>query len=446
MITRVSRLLVGALFIVSGLIKANDPIGFSYKLNDYFAPGVFDMPWLNAFALELAVIACVAEIVLGIAILFGARMKLASWSLLILMIFFTFLTGYTAVANWLFDNHESGLTQTIEGIFGFVIREDYSYMKDCGCFGDAIKLNPWESFLKDVILMVFTVIIFMKRDVIEMDDLKSDLINLGIAMLLIAGFSLGVVGWAFPIWFSFVSFALLLGIKQAMTAEYKDWIMAAAATVITTWFCIHCINHLPIKDFRPYKVGNNISELKECPPDAPQDVYKDTWYYRVNGEVGEYTTEQAPWNIEGAEFVDRETKLISKGCEPPIHDFILEDVDGMDWTEDILAEKYMLLVVSYDLVKTDDDVQSKLNQLYDDANNDGGPYMYGLAANTFDQVDEFKHEHQIMYDYRTADGTMLKTIIRANPGVVLLSEGTVLAKWHYNDVPTYDEIKADHLN
>jgi hypothetical protein len=279
-----------------------------------------------------------------------------------------------------------------------------------------------------------------------MGDLKSDLINLGIAMLLIAGFSLGVVGWAFPIWFSFVSLALLLGIKQAMTAEYKDWIMAAAATVITTWFCIHCINHLPIKDFRPYKVGNNISELKECPPDAPQDVYKDTWYYRVNGEVGEYTTEQAPWNIEGAEFVDRETKLISKGCEPPIHDFILEDVDGMDWTEDILAEKYMLLVVSYDLVKTDDDVQSKLNQLYDDANNDGGPYMYGLAANTFDQVDEFKHEHQIMYDYLTADGTMLKTIIRANPGVVLLSEGTVLAKWHYNDVPTYDEIKADHLN
>jgi uncharacterized membrane protein YphA (DoxX/SURF4 family) len=446
MLTRISRLLVGALFIVSGLIKANDPIGFSYKLNDYFAPGVFDLPWLDAIALELAVIACVAEIVLGIAILFGARMKLAAWSLLVLMVFFTFLTGYTAVANWLFDNNESALTAAIEGMFGFVIREDYSYMKDCGCFGDAIKLNPWESFLKDVILMVFTVIIFVKRKAVQMGDMKDDIINLGIAMVLIAAFSLGVVGWPFPIWFSIVSFGVLLGIKQFMKHDSKDWVMAGAATIITTWFCIHCINHLPIKDFRPYKVGNNIAELKECPPDAPQDVYEDTWFYKVNGEVGEYTTEQAPWNIEGAEFVDRETVLISKGCEPPIHDFILEDADGMDWTDDILGEEYMLLVVSYDLMKTDTDIQSALNKINDDAMNDGGPYMYGLAANTYSQIEPFRHEHQVMYDYLTADGTMLKTIIRANPGVVLLNQGTVLAKWHFNDLPDYAQIKAEYLN
>lgn len=446
MLVRISRLFVGSLFIVSGLIKANDPIGFSYKLNDYFAPGVFDMPWLDSMALELALIACVAEIVLGIAILFGARMKLAAWSLLGLMVFFTFLTGYTAVANWLFDNNESTLTHSIEGIFGFIIREDYSYMKDCGCFGDAIKLEPWESFLKDLLLMVFTIIIFVKRKTNMIGDLKADGINLSIAMLAIIGFSLGVVGWAFPIWFSLASFSLLLVIKQFMKHESKDWIMAGAATVITTWFCIYCINHLPIKDFRPYKVGNNIAELKECPPDAPQDVYLDTWFYKVNGEVGEYTTEQAPWNIDGAEFVDRETELISKGCEPPIHDFILEDADEMDWTDDILAEEYMLLVISYDLMKTDTDIQSDLSKLYDDAMNDGGPYMYGLAANTYSQIEPFRHEHQVMYDYLTADGTMLKTIIRANPGVVLLNKGTVLAKWHFNDLPSYEEIKAEHLN
>ncbi|MDC1221922.1 DoxX family protein [Salibacteraceae bacterium] len=446
MLLRISRLFVGSLFIVSGLIKANDPIGFSYKLNDYFAPGVFDMPWLDSMALELAVIACVAEIVLGIAILFGARMKLAAWSLLGLMVFFTFLTGYTAVANWLFDNNESALTQSIEGFLGFVIREDYSYMKDCGCFGDAIKLDPWESFLKDLVLMVFTVIIFVKRKTNMIGDLKTDGINLGIAMLAIVGFSIGVVGWAFPIWFSLVSFALLLGIKQFMKHNSKDWVMAGVATIITTWFCVYCINHLPIKDFRPYRVGNNIAELKECPPDAPQDVYEDTWYYKVNGEVGEYTTEQAPWNIEGAEFVDRETELISKGCEPPIHDFILEDSDVMDWTDDILGEEYMFLIVSYDLMKTDTDIQIHLNKLNEDAMNDGGPYVYGLAANTYSQIEPFRHEHQVMYDYLTADGTMLKTIIRANPGVVLLNKGTVLAKWHFNDLPSYDEIKAEYLN
>ncbi len=445
MLLRISRLFVGSLFIVSGLIKANDPIGFSYKLNDYFAPGVFDMPWLDSIALELAVIACGAEIVLGIGILFGARMKLAAWSLLGLMVFFTFLTGYTAVANWLFDNNESALTQSIEGLLGFVIREDYSYMKDCGCFGDAIKLDPWESFLKDAVLMVFTVIIFVKRETNMIGDLKTDGINLGIAMLAIVGFSIGV-GWAFPIWFSLVSFGVLLGIKQFMKHDSKDWVMAGVATIITTWFCVFCINHLPMKDFRPYKVGNNIAELKECPPDAPQDVYEDTWFYKVNGEVGEYTTEQAPWNIEAAEFVDRETELISKGCEPPIHDFILEDADAMDWTDDILGEEYMLLIVSYDLMKTDTDIQIQLNKLNEDAMNDGGPYVYGLAANTYSQIEPFRHEYQVMYDYLTADGTMLKTIIRANPGVVLLNKGTVLAKWHFDDLPSYDEIKAEYLN
>ncbi|MEZ4721264.1 MAG: DoxX family protein [Flavobacteriales bacterium] len=446
MLTRISRLLVGSLFIVSGLIKANDPIGFSYKLNDYFAPGVFNMPWLDSIALELAILACVAEIVLGVAILFGARMKLASWSLLILMIFFMFLTGYTAVANWLFDNYESGTTKMVEGIFGFVIREDYSYMKDCGCFGDAIKLDPWESFLKDVILMVFTVIIFIKRKTIRPGDMKADLINLGIALVLVAGFSLGAVSWAFPIWFSIVVFGVLLGIKMFLKADYKDWVMAGAATILTTWFCIHCINHLPIKDFRPYRVGNNISELKECPPDAPQDVYEDTWFYKVNGVVGEYTTAQEPWNMEGAEFVDRETKLISKGFEPPIHDFILEDMDGMDMTEDILAEEYVFLVVTYDIAHADEDAQANLNALYDAANNDGGPYMYALAASVYNEIEPFKHKHQNMFDYLTADATMLKTIIRANPGIVLLNKGTVVAKWHHNDLPSYEEIKADYIH
>lgn len=446
MLTRISRLLVGSLFIVSGLIKANDPIGFSYKLNDYFAPGVFDLPWLDSFALQLAVIACVAEIVLGIAILFGSKMKLASWSLLLLMIFFTFLTGYTAVANWMFDNYESGVTKFVEGIFGFVVREDYSYMKDCGCFGDAIKLDPWESFLKDLVLMVFTIIIFIKRKSIVPGDMKDDAINLGIAMLLIAAFSLGMVGWAFPIWFSLVSFVVLLGIKQVMKSDSKDWVMAISATIITTWFCIHCINHLPIKDFRPYQIGNNIGELKECPPGAPQDVYEDTWLYKVNGTVGEYTTADEPWNLEGAEFVDRKTKLISKGCEPPIHDFILEDMDGNDMTADILAEPFIFLMVSYDITSSDAKSAEKIKAINTASNNDGGPYVYALAANTYEQIEPFRHEHSLDFDFLTADGTMLKTIIRSNPGLVLLKEGTVIGKWHYNDIPSYEEIKSAYLN
>jgi uncharacterized membrane protein YphA (DoxX/SURF4 family) len=445
MLSRISRILVGSLFIVSGLIKANDPVGFSYKLNDYFAPGVFNMGWLDPFALELSVLICVAEIVLGVAILFGARMKLASWSLLILMIFFTFLTGYTAIANWFFDNYESSTTQFFEGVFGFVARQDISYMKDCGCFGDAIKLNPWESFLKDVVLLIFTVFIFLKRKVTKPEGLQTDLINLGVSMVLIAAFALGMVSWAFPIWFALVTFIVLLGIKQFIKQDSKDWIMAIASTIIATWFSVYCIQHLPVKDFRPYKIGNNIGELKECPPDAPQDIYNDTWFYEVNGVVGEYTTEQAPWAIEGAKFVDRETELIFKGCEPPIHDFVLESEDGMDYTEDILAEEYMLLVIGYDITNADEDVQPKLNALYDASNNDGGPYMYAMVSNVSSEIETFRHKHQNMFEYLTGDATMLKTIIRSNPGLVLLNKGTVIGKWHYNDIPTYDEIKSEYL-
>lgn len=445
MLSRISRILVGSLFIVSGLIKANDPIGFSYKLNDYFAPGVFNMPWLDPLALELSVIVCVAEIVLGVAILFGARMVLASWSLLLLMVFFTFLTGYTAIANWFFDNPDAATTHFFEGILGFVAREDISYMKDCGCFGDAIKLDPWESFLKDVVLLVFTVIIFLKRKTIKPGPLGADMVNLGISMALIALFAIGMVNWFFPVWFSIVVFGVLLGIKRWVSHPSRDWIMAGAATVITAGFSFYCIEHLPIKDFRPYRIGNNISELKECPPGAPQDVYEDTWYYRVNGQVGEYTTAQEPWNIAGAEFVDRKTVLISKGCEPAIHDFVLEDQDGADHTEEILAEEWVLLVISYDLSNADEDVQAALNALYEASNNDGGPYMYALVANTYNDIENFRHKHQSMFDYLTGDATMLKTIIRANPGLVLLHKGTVAGKWHYNDIPAYEELKSEYL-
>ncbi len=447
MLSRISRLLVGSLFIVSGLIKANDPVGFSYKLNDYFAPGVFNMPWLDPWALELSILVCVAEIVLGVAVLFGARMKLASWSLLLLMIFFTFLTGYTAVANWFFDNPQSATTGFFEGLFGFTAREDISYMKDCGCFGDAIKLTPWQSFAKDVVLMIFTIIIFIDYKNIKPEGIRTDAINLSISGALIAIFALGVVGWVFPIWFALVTFALLLAIKQVMQSDTRDWVMALGATVVSLGFSLYCYWHLPIKDFRPYKIGNNIAELKECPPDAPQDVYKDTWYYKVGGETKSYTTEEEPWNIPGAEFVDRETELISKGCEPPIHDFVLEDMDGNDLTEDILAEPFMLLAITYDITKASEEVQQKLNAINEGAMNDpdGGPYMYGLAANVYGEVNGYRHANQVSYDILTGDATMLKTIIRSNPGLVLLKEGTVVGKWHYNDLPTYEELKASYF-
>lgn len=440
MLLRLSRLLVGALFIVSGLIKANDPIGFSYKLNDYFAPGVFNMPFLDGWALELSVLVCVAEIALGVAVLAGAKGVVSAWALLLMMVFFTFLTGYTAVANWFFDNPDSGITKFFEGLLGFVARDDISYMKDCGCFGDAIKLDPWESFLKDLVLTALAVIIFIGRKRLQPAGIGTDAVNYGVAAALIAGFSIGVVHWWFPLWFALAVFVVLLLLRQWVREPRASWLMVGVAKVGSLAFCIYCILHLPIKDFRPYRVGNNIAELRVCPPGAPQDVYNDTWFYKVNGVVGEYTTEQEPWNLPGAEFVDRKTVLVSKGCEPPIHDFVLEDSDGNDLTDTLLAADNALFVVTYNVQKANESAQPQLNALYEATKS--AATMVALAANSNNETEDFRHKHQNPFDYLSADGTMLKTMIRSNPGLMLVQKGEVKAMWHHNDLPTPEALKA----
>jgi len=447
-LTIISRLLIGSLFIVSGLIKANDPLGFSYKLNDYFAASVLNMPWLDSFALELSIFICVVEIVLGVAVLLGSKMKVATWSLLGLMIFFTFLTGLTAVANWLFENNESATTLFLEGLFGFVIREDYSYMKDCGCFGDALKLTPWQSFLKDVVLLVVLIPTFIWRKKIESNTEKEDMIMLPIAVALVALFSLGVVSWGFPILFSIFLLGILFAMKKWVKMPQLDWGMAVVATIVATWFSIYSLQHLPIRDYRPYAVGKSLPDGIKCPDGAPQDIYEDKWFYRVNGEVKEFTTADAPWKIAGAEYVDRETELIFKGCEPPIHDFVLEDYDGNDHTDEILSEPAILLIVTYDITAADEDVQAAINALNTAAQNDpkGGPYVYGLSASLHDNVEAFKTKHKTEFDFLTADATALKTVIRSNPGIVLLKKGVVAGKWHHNDLPSYETLRAEYLN
>src|SRR5690606_10678389 len=158
-------------FIISGLIKANDPLGFSYKLEEYFAPDVLNLPIFEPIALQLAIFICVVEIVLGIAAIMGSKMKIVSWSLMGLIVFFLFLTFYSAYFN---------------------------KVADCGCFGDALKFTPWQSFTKDVILFVFIAIIFWRRNYITPGDTTSNLFNFGFALLFIAIFSIGVISWYFP--------------------------------------------------------------------------------------------------------------------------------------------------------------------------------------------------------------------------------------------------------
>jgi len=357
-----SRFLVGILFIISGLIKANDTIGFSYKLEEYFE--VFGMEGLTAFALLIATSICISEIILGAMLLIGSRIKFVSCSLLLMIGFFTFLTFFSAYFN---------------------------KVTDCGCFGDALKITPWQSFYKDVVLLFFILIIFMSRNKIQAFFTKKveNTINIFVLILCI-----------FFVWYTF--------------------------------------SHLPSKDFRPYAIGNNISEGMLIPGDAKQDVFEDIWYYAIDGETQQFTTEQEPWKIEGAKYMDRKTKLIEKGFEPPIHDFSISK-DEMDITDSILSAKKAYLVISYNIGKTNTEASKKLSDLYLDCKEKGITFV-ALSASSDELIEEFCHENNIMFPYHFTDETTLKTIIRSNPGLVEIEEGTIKGKWHFNDFPSIEKL------
>ena len=258
----VLRFSYGPFLIFSGFVKTVDPIGFSYKLQEYFE--VFGMLWLNDFTLILSIIICTFEIMLGFLLILGSYTKTVLVLNLLMMLGFTFLTFFSAYFN---------------------------VVTDCGCFGDFMKLDPWFSFQKDIVFVIVSSVLLYYRHLISpiLDESKT-------------------------------KYSILI------------------ALIIFLFFPIYGISKLPLIDFRPYKVGSNIAELRKLPSDAKLDVYDDIWYYELDGKTTEYKTEEKPWDIEGAEFVDRKTVLVQKGDEPKIKDFnIVSDLNKNDITDSVLS-------------------------------------------------------------------------------------------------------------
>jgi uncharacterized membrane protein YphA (DoxX/SURF4 family) len=368
-ITNLSRFLVGVLFIISGLIKANDALGFSYKLNEYFT--VFNTPWLTPLSLGMAMLICILEVGLGVAILMGYRMKLVSWLTLLLIVFFTFLTFYSAY---------------------------FDVVKDCGCFGDALHLKPWESFTKDLVLLFFILIIFFQRKNI-----------------------------------------------QPLISERASNLMTYMGLALTTWFTYHCYAHLPMKDFRPYAIGKNITEGMTLPPGAVTDSVQMMFIYEKDGKKIELRTDQLGQIDSTYKFVDRLDKVIREGDKPKIHDFAIRDEHDNNLTSDYLTRPdYVFMLVSYDLSEADVKVQSKINDFVALCQAKDIEF-FGLTSTAPAETDKFRHDHQSMFPYYYCDATALKTIIRSNPGLVLLKNGTVIDMWHYNDFPTFDELNQKYL-
>ncbi len=290
-----SRIFVGVLFIISGFIKLNDPVGFSFKLEEYFSQGVLDLPFLMPYALAISLFVVILEVLLGVMLLIGFRAKFTLWSLLLMIVFFTFLTFYSAYFN---------------------------KVTDCGCFGDAVKLTPWESFSKDVILLVFIIILFIGKKYV----------------------------------------------KSIFGSNTKR-VITASSLVICVVFANYVLRHLPAIDFRPYKIGANIKEGMEMPENAQKPVFEYAWKFSVNGEEKVFVTNGDYPTVEG-EFIDVETTEIQKGYEPPIHDFTIEQ-HGEDFASSLLQEPKLMMIIAYDLRKSNYKAFPELPEVITKAKNDG---------------------------------------------------------------------------
>lgn len=443
----ISRILVGALFIISGLIKANDPLGFSYKLEEYFAFDVLNWTLFQGMEVFLASFISIGEIVLGAALIAGEKNKLSAWLLLIMMIFFTFLTGYTAIGNWFFEHYERDFTHTAENIFGFIAR-DIHYFKDCGCFGDAIPFTPWDSFLKDLVLFVFTIIIFRGRHKVKSNTAIQDITYYSIALALVSLFMIGVTSWMFPVFFIATLFAGMWLIKKYKGAQ-SGWLMGLFAFVFTTLLPVYTLSYLPVKDFRPFAIGENILENMELQEGEQPPIYTVdyTMKSKTTGEESlvssiDYMGLEV-WKNTDLEIVGTgEQYLFRDGVVPSIHDFVLETHNEEDLTYAILSEPYVLLWVGYDLDHSNISAQLMVKDVTIASKAAGIP-VYQLSASSFDDSENFKQIHGLDIEMLTCDATTLKTIIRSNPGLMILKEGTVIGKYPFRSINGFDEIRTE---
>ena len=356
-LVQISRIFVGVLFIISGFIKLNDPLGFSYKLQEYFGSDVLNIEFLIPYALLISVFVVVFEVVLGVFLLIGYKPKFTVYSLLAMIVFFTFLTFYSAY----FDK-----------------------VKDCGCFGDALKLTPWESFTKDVILLVLILI-------------------------------------------------LVYGLKhiKPIFSKLPTTIVALLSFIVSLWFGYHVLMHLPSIDFRAYAIGKNLQEQMVIPEDAPKPVSEYTWTFNVNGEEQEFVTNGSYPSVDG-EYVGVETKVIDEGYIPPIQDFSIT-TDEEELTTYFLEKENLVLVAMYNITKAETDGIEKLKSFTDDAIKKGYTVI-GLTSSYVDTQEKLKQDYNLNFNFYLCDEKVVKTIVRSNPGIVLLEKGTVMNKAHWNDI------------
>ena len=362
-VVNLCRLLLSVVFVLSGFVKAIDPLGTQYKIDDYLEAMHLAGLLPPLVTLSMSVVQSSVEFCLGIFMLFAIRRKITTISVLVIMAVMTPLTLWLAIAN---------------------------PIADCGCFGDAIVLTNWQTFFKNIVLLTAAIV---------------------------------VARWPQEM-FRFVS-------------ESIQWIAVNYSAVFILATSVWCLYDLPLFDFRPYHVGANIQEGMEIPEGAEQPEFETTFILEKNGHRQEFSIDNYPdstWT-----FIDSRTVMTKEGYVPPVHDFSITTSDGDDITEQVLNDtSYVFLLVAPFLEHADDSRLDLINEVYEYAKEHGYAF-YGLTSSNERAIMRWRDMTGAEYDFCLTDGTTLNTIIRSNPGLVLLKHGTVIRKWSHNRLPELDE-------
>ncbi len=358
-----SRILVALVFIFSGFVKGVDPLGTAYRIEDYFI--AFGTEWAIPFALFLSIFLCAVEFTIGLALLLNLRLKIVAWPLMLMMVFFTVLTLNDAI---------------------------YNPVPDCGCFGDALKLTNWETFYKNVVLIIFVMIIFFYRDK-----------------------------------------------YRSVFVPRIDYIAIVVIFLAFSYFSLHQYRHLPMIDFLGWKTGTDLV------PDNPgkEKVYL-TYKNRITGETREYLSPDYPWNDSTwvAEWEFQAQRIDDSGVIKG-HTLKIFDAEGNDWTDTFINNPgYQFLVSSYNLGSAPEKGLKKVNDLFKEVYSSGHSLVI-LTGSLDDEIAKIRQTMHPDLEFYHADDVELKIMIRSNPGLLLLKDGIVMGKWHWRDIPDYDDLKED---
>lgn len=453
--TYMARIVTGSVFVVSGLIKANDTVGFGIKLEEYFDVNALGAFWASFHDLALPISFFISgiEVLLGIALLFGAKARIVSFALLGMTVFFGWLTYYTASC-------QGAQMAAIAAGESF----DRICVTDCGCFGDALRgsvgrsLTPWESFYKDLGLFFFTVVILIYSRSIKLNKLKDNVIIFPTALVIILAFGGWLFGWMLPTYFYFMSIIVFYAVGAFVkgSESKRSWIFALVIAIITYGFAFYTYKYLPVKDYRPYEVGMNIKDqMKSAEEMGVEGTVYANVYLMENSETGEKKTMNSKDYLELEVWKDEDWKIASTlpepivlkhGYEPPIATFVVMDDENNDVGDELLNNpNYSLMVVMYDMKRTrGGDSAKKLKTLADGANA-AGVDIFAITSSPYDSYEEYRHDNQISIDFYTADEIFLKTIIRSNPGVVLLKDGNIVKKWSTAEMPDYETLSKTYM-